>query len=204
MTTNTNIAAVPTTSTVISADVAERIENDFNSLVHLASAIMGVTFPEGASKADKWEIAIQATFKAHSRFRKAQKEAGERAFREGCAVIVNDARKERMSAKEEYDNLSPALKAAMGTFKTDIRIPVADFADVFPGLTVEQIVTKLGGKRGPGRPSAEDKGFGYKVVKAADGKGWDVLVALDPTEETKEQKDARVGVVRRSKEDVAA
>lgn len=189
MTTNNANGTVQTTSTVISVEVAERIETSFSAIVHLASAVLGVEMPKDASDPEKWEKACVAALNAHSRFRKAQKEAKVRAFRQGCENVIAVARDAQKKAKEEYDALTPTLKALMPKFPTSVSIPVSDFSDIFPqGTTPEQIRKLL-------------KDMSYNVFKGTDG-DFSVRVALTP--ETKEEKDAKVGVVRRKSEDVAA
>lgn len=181
MTTNNANGTAATTSTVISGDVAERIETELNSIVHLASTYLGVTFPEGAKDSDKWEKACVAALNAHTRFRKAKKEAEVRQFRTGCENVIAIARDAQRKAKEEYDALSPSLKALMPKFPTSVEVPVSDFSDIFPaGTQAERMVRIL-------------KDMSYKLVKNATG----VCVSVSLFPESKEEKDAKVGVVRR-------
>lgn len=185
MTTNNTVS---TTSTVISSEVAERIEDTFNGVVHIASAVLGVDIPKDASDADKWEKACVALLNAHKRFRKAKREEQVRAFRQGCEDLLAVARGQQKKAKEEYDALSPNLKALMPKFPTSVSIPVSDFSDIFPeGTTKERIQVLL-------------KDMSYKLVKTANG----VCVSVPLFPESKEEKDAKVGIVRRKSEDAAA
>lgn len=185
MTTNNSNNAASTTSTVISDELAERIRDTFKSLAHLVSLIPNDSSPLPAFEelpTDKWDQVCIKALNAHSRFRKAKKEERVRAFRTGCENVIAVARGEQKKAKEEYDALSPALKAIMPKFPTTVEVPVSDFADIFPqGVTAEQIRKLL-------------KDMSYNVVKGADG-NFSVRVPLTP--ESKEEKDAKVGVVRR-------
>lgn len=155
-TTTTSVASL-VTSTIISDDVADRISSDFDSIVHLAQTHLGAVMPEGATKSEMWEIAIQSAFKAHSRFRKAKKEERVREFRIGCEKVIAAARQDMATAMSEYASLSPTLKAMMPTpaFAAPVdtsgkakpimcEIPVSDFSDIFPdGTKAERILALL-------------------------------------------------------------
>lgn len=185
MTTNNSSAPVATTSTVISDELAQRIRDTFKSLHHLVSLIPNDSSPLPAFEelpTDKWDQVCIKGLNAHSRYRKAKKEEKVRAFRAGCANVVEVARGEQKKAKEEYDALSPALKAIMPKFPTNVEIPVSDFADIFPQGTSEEQMRKL------------LKEMSYNIFKSASGSFF-VKVALTP--ESKDDKDAKVGVVRR-------
>jgi len=175
------------TSTVMSDELFERLTECVKDLHHLTSLMpadskvgeIPTEFPKLGT--DEWEKVMVKALNATRRYKKAKKEEQVRQFRAGCEKVVAEARGVQMKAKEEYDALSPSLKAIMPKFPTNVDIAVSDFSDIFPeGTTSERMVVLL-------------KDLGYKIAKTAGGAC--VQVSLIP--ETKEEKDARVGVVRR-------
>jgi len=143
---------------IISEEVADQLIGAYQTIYRLMATYGdALTTPVSETKRQDWERVAVRGLNALTALDAHRKEQEVAAFRQGVKDAIEPHLDRARADKEEYDALSPTLKARLGAFQTYILVPVSDVSEVFgEGVEVPVQVKKL-------------TDMGYKVSKGANG-----------------------------------
>lgn len=143
---------------IIGEDVEKKLLDAYHTIYALmASYGTPLTVPVESTGKAEWERVAVRGMNALSARQAHIREQEVAAFRQGVRDAISPHIDTARAEKEEYDSLSPTLRAKLGAFPTFITVPLSDVSDAFgEGATDQDMVKKL-------------VAMSYKVSKGANG-----------------------------------